>query len=376
MAGTRILLNTLIFLTKLEYSKEESRFRLFNLLSIIALFVLILAGGVVRSTGSGMGCPDWPKCFGQYIPPVKEAQLPTNYRVKFSQNQIKKNQRFAKVLTALGYSSLADKVKSNVAALTSSEQETFNVAKTWTEYINRLIGAITGLLLLITAAYSFYYLKKSNTITVLSIFNLFLVGLQAWIGSIVVSTNLVPWIVTVHMLIALAILAISIYTWHKSGLTQKGKRIPAKPLVVLITVIAMFLDIIQITIGTEVREKIDEYALKLNGDFRQEWVNGAGKVLNNHKEMALAVIVVNILLYLLIRKNFIRSSLQQQLMSLTFIIITFQSVVGATLSYWSLPPLAQVVHILFASLLFGTQFYLLLNLFQSAKTSGANYGVE
>jgi cytochrome c oxidase assembly protein subunit 15 len=354
----------------LKYLASEKKFQLFNLLSVVALFVLILAGGVVRGTGAGMGCPDWPKCFGQYIPPVKEAQLPANYRTQYAEHQLKKNRKFVKLLDALGYTSLSAKIKSSTTAK-SFQQEEFNVTKTWTEYINRLIGAITGFLLLLTAAYSFYYYKKSIWITILSVFNLLLVAFQAWVGSIVVSTNLVPWIVTVHMLIALAILAISIYTLHKAKLIQVGKTV-SPPLVVL----ALVLDIVQITIGTEVREKIDGYANRLAGECRQEWVSNAGEILMNHKNLALLVIVINIILYIIIRKNFVRSSIQQQLMSTSFIIIMLQIFAGVALSYLGLPPVAQVAHIVLASLLFGAQFYLLLNLFKSVETSGAKYGME
>lgn len=352
----------------MKYSKAEAKFQSFNVLSIIALFVVILAGGIVRSSGSGMGCPDWPKCFGRYIPPTKEAQLPKNYRTSYVEKQLKKNQHFAIVLEFLGYKSLAIKVKSDAFVVTGGQQEEFNPFKTWTEYINRLIGVITGILLLATAFYSFIYLKKNKLIVFLSLFNLILIVFQAWLGSVVVSSNLVPWIVTVHMLVALLILAISIYTWHKAKSLQAEKEhMQVSSLIKIITFLALVFDIIQITIGTEVREKIDEYAAKLNGDSRQNWINGAEEILFDHKNMALAVIVINIILYLILRKHFEKKSIQRQLMSISFIFIMLQVLVGVALSYWSLPPLAQTLHIILASLLFGTQFYLLLNLFKSAQ---------
>jgi len=353
----------------LKYSKSELKFQSINLYAIVSLFLVILAGGIVRSTGSGMGCPDWPKCFGRYIPPTEESQLPSDYRTSYIEKQLKKNQRFAKVLEAFGYTSLALKVKADTS-VTNKQQEEFNPTKTWTEYINRLVGVVAGILLLSTAFYSFSYIKKSKRIVFLSLFNLLLIVFQAWLGSVVVSSNLVPWIVTVHMLVALAILAISIYTWHKSKYLQHKSQVTTQILAIVVTAIALLLDIIQITIGTEVREKIDEYAAKLNGGSRQSWVNGANEILFNHKNIALCVIIVNVILYLLLKKYYKRSSVQRQLMSTTFILIMLQIFAGVLLSYLGLPPIAQIAHVLLASLLFGAQFYLLLNLFTSVGNQG------
>ncbi|MEO6977888.1 MAG: COX15/CtaA family protein, partial [Mucilaginibacter sp.] len=118
-------------------STSKIRFQKINLATIILLFILILAGGVVRSTGSGMGCPDWPKCFGRYIPPTSVNELPKDYKQKYVAGRLAKNQRFAKTLDVFGYSDLAKRIREDRSILVP---EDFNAAKTWTEYINRVIG--------------------------------------------------------------------------------------------------------------------------------------------------------------------------------------------------------------------------------------------
>jgi cytochrome c oxidase assembly protein subunit 15 len=338
-----------------------------NLITIILLFVLILAGGVVRSTGSGMGCPDWPKCFGRYVPPTSISELPANYKKVYADKRLAKNQKFAKMLDVFGYSQLAMRIRNDRSILVPEE---FNSARTWTEYVNRLIGAISGIFLLLCAAYSFRYWKSSKLIVVLSVFNVLLVGFQGWLGSIVVSTNLVAWIVTVHMLIALAILTISIATYHMAKVQGRYK-VQSKPFVAIVTLLVLAMSILQITFGTEVREKIDAVASHLEGSYRDSWVQRAGDIFAQHRDVAFIVLVVNLVLYVLIRKGFNRHSIQQQLMSFTFLMIMLQIVTGIFLSYWSLPPFAQASHIVLASLIFGAQFYLLLNLFSSVNVQGA-----
>lgn len=343
--------------------KSKNRFRKTNLISVALLFVLILAGGVVRSTGSGMGCPDWPKCFGCLVPPTSVSDLPANYKEKYVEGRMEKNQRFAKTLDVFGYTDLARRLRADKSILIPEE---FNAAKTWTEYVNRLLGASSGILLLLTAIYSFSYRDVNKLIPFLSVFNLLLIFFQAWLGSIVVSTNLVSWIVTVHMLLALAILAIAITTYHLAKVSGRPDlRINA--ITRIVTVLALAISVLQITFGTEVREKIDAVSARFQGGYRNEWIKNAGDIFTHHRDLAILVLVVNVLLYALIRRAFNKHSLQQQIMSFTFLMLILQIVTGILLSYLALPPYAQAVHILLASLIFGAQYYLMLNLYKSVN---------
>lgn len=346
---------------------SKTRFQKFNLLSIVALFVVILAGGVVRSTGSGMGCPDWPKCFTRYIPPTDVSQLPADYKQKFVAGRMAKNQRFAKTLDLLGYDDLARRIREDRSILIP---EDFNAAKTWVEYANRLVGVVSGIFLLLAAVYSFSYWAINKWVPFLSVFNLILIGFQGWLGSIVVSTNLVAWIITVHLLLALAIVAISITTYHLAKVNGRPK-LRVNAITQIATLFALILSVAQITFGTEVREKIDAVSSRLQGGYREDWIRNAGAIFTQHRDVAIVVLLANIILYGLIKRGFGKHSIQQQLMSFTFLMLILQLVTGLLLSYLALPPYAQASHILLASLIFGAQFYLLLNLYQSVNSQEA-----
>jgi cytochrome c oxidase assembly protein subunit 15 len=344
-------------------SASKIRFQRFNLITIFLLFAVILAGAVVRASGSGMGCPDWPKCFGRYVPPVNSSQLPKDYKSKYVADRQKKNLEFAKTLDLLGYADLARRIRDDKSILVPEE---FNAAKTWTEYVNRLVGAIAGVFMLLIAIFAFSYRHERKLIPFLCILNLLLVGFQGWLGSIVVSTNLVPWIVTVHMLLALGIVAISIATYHLAKVYGKHQ-LHTSGITHVVMLLGIIISIVQIVFGSGVREKIDAISSHLQGGYREDWINNAGTIFFQHRDIAILVVLINILLFALIRNGFTRHSVQQQTMSFVFLVIMLQVVTGVLLSYWSLPPYAQAAHILLASFIFGAQFYLMLNLYTSVR---------
>ena len=344
--------------------ESEQRFVRLNLITIVVTLLLILAGGIVRSTGSGMGCPDWPKCFGQYIPPTSASQLPVGYEQQFLDKRVEKNERFARTLDKMGKGELGERIRSDKSILIP---ESFNAAQTWTEYGNRLMGALTGVFLLALTVLSFSYRGKANRIIILSIFNLFLVGFQAWLGSIVVSTNLLAWVVTVHMLLALVILAVLVYTYnfarqlHRQNVTVISRLVLLKVLVFFTVVVT----VIQVVLGTEVREQIDFISKGLSAAARDTWVSQVGTLFNYHRDLAVLVAVLNVFVYKLIMDKFGGKDTEIRVGTWVIIVLVLQIVTGILLSNFALPPYAQALHILFSTTLFTLQFYLYLLVYRT-----------
>lgn len=61
--------------TRTRFLSSMTRFQRIALTAFITVEVLIFAGAIVRATGSGLGCPDWPFCYGRWIPPTSADQI-------------------------------------------------------------------------------------------------------------------------------------------------------------------------------------------------------------------------------------------------------------------------------------------------------------
>ncbi len=273
-------------------------------------------------TQSGMGCPDWPTCFGRWIPPTSADQLPPDFEKYLKQQDI---------------------------------DHTFNVYHTWIEYINRLLGAILGVLIFIHFIWSFKkFRKKDKQVVVLSLLLLIAVGFQGWLGKKVVDHNLATVKVTTHMLVAILIAAIPLLIIYRLKYSEKISNYALK----IISTVVLILSLIQIGFGTQVRESIDEISKPLKYQQRETWMAQLGNEFYLHRSFSWVLLAGCLLLCW---KAWKIDSLKRNLLFILGLVLCSVSL-GIIMAWFSIPAIAQPLHLLAASALVLAVFALRLRL--------------
>lgn len=345
-------------------SFQYKRFRTIGLLTVFAVYFLILVGGIVRSTGSGMGCPDWPKCFGSWVPPTDVSQLPEDYLEVYKQKRIEKNEKLAGYLDKLGFEELSASIFSHPSQFIETE---FNVTKTWIEYINRLVGVLIGFFILWTLISAIPYLKKDKAVFYLSLLSFVLVGIQGWLGSIVVSTNLLPVTITIHMALALILVAMLQYVVVRAQRDGISKTLEFSSKINSMLWLLAIITFIQILIGTQVREEVDQVAFMMNGAGRELWVDKLGSSFYIHRSFSIIVLALHVYVAVLLYK--LRSEKLGRLTTVMLALVGAEIILGVIMAYFAIPPILQPLHLTFAALLFGVQFQLLIMYHYASKKS-------
>ena len=328
----------------------ENKFKFLTRLSLVLVYLVILAGATVRMTGSGMGCPDWPKCFGYYIPPIEQSQVlfQPNSKYKKGEMIIFNEEKLLVAKSNFNSSDLID--LKNWDTYEKHDYIIFDPVHTWIEYINRLIGAISGIPILLFTIISVVYFKKYKHLTFVSVLTVICMGFQAWLGKTVVDSNLAPFKITFHMLMALLIIALLIYLVNSSSkYTIKKNKIFTNFLFV-----AIILTLVQIVLGTQVRQFVDEQANVYYDKF--EWFNEIPKVYEYHRTFSLVVIAVNFGLFYLNKKL----NLGNNYISFVIVLLFIEALSGVVMFYFNFPFGSQTIHLFIASLIFGFQFLILL----------------
>jgi cytochrome c oxidase assembly protein subunit 15 len=304
--------------------------------TIAAPLFLIMVGGIVRAAGAGLGCPDWPKCYGLWIPPMHVSDLPSGFDV-----------------------------------------DSFNAFKTWTEYVNRLIGVLVGFFIAANFLTSLRYRRSKPTVTISSLLALILVLFQAWLGGQVVRSGLASGMITLHMLLAMIIVGVLLYASFKSKedfvelqMSQKSKH-----RFLQLGIGIGVLSIIQMVLGTQVRESIDVVKIGMGLTDRSLWIEQLGIIYKIHRSFSwLLLITIALLSYRVYRfsKNETGRSYSG---TKGFILLGYaipigvisQVLIGIGLQWLDMPGVLQVLHLLGVALLLSVIFIFVLILSQRTK---------
>lgn len=291
-------------------------------------YLLILVGGLVRASGAGLGCPDWPRCFGYWTPPASVADLPPQF-----------------------------------------DPSQFNPTLMWTEYLNRLLGVTVGFFVLATVVSAWRRHRNDRHILWPVVAALLLTGYQGWLGGRVVAHELAPWIVTAHMIVALVIVSLLLYatvyafyalSWREAGDTDH--RVLSWPAsrrsLSLATIVLIVVTLVQVAIGTQVREGVD-HALDA-GVERAAALSTVGWLDYLHRDSALAVLGLALVLVLMTWANLARTRVITGWTYTVVALAAVQVILGGVMAYVSLAPVAQILHLTVASLLLGAETVALL----------------
>lgn len=337
-------------------------YRKFAQITLVLVYLVIAAGAIVRMTGSGMGCPDWPKCFGYLIPPTHESELIWTPGKIYQSGQV--IIRDEVLLVAESDFTTGDTFQAtNWMVYERHDYATFNAFHTWTEYINRLLGALAGLATLILAIWSFRFRNINFWIPLISVLVVLAMGFQAWLGATVVYSVLAPAKITIHMIMALIIVGLILWLIHASGnkIQDRGQ----DRLLSTFILVAIGLTLIQVVLGTQVREFIDERIKNLGEAAASQWLNEPTVNFYIHRSFSILVVIVNLLLWWHIHRRAYRYSKINWIM----VILLVEIATGVAMNYFAFPFGSQPLHLILAAILMGIQGYLFLEIRTARKAS-------
>jgi cytochrome c oxidase assembly protein subunit 15 len=298
------------------------------LAALLATVFLIFVGAVVRVSGAGLGCPDWPKCWGKMWPPSSIEE------VDFDQIDMSKFQRRDPDITR-------DKLAAE-----------FNPTHVWIEYLNRLTSLPVGLFTLATFGFSFCFVRRRPSLVLGATLAVVLVGANAWLGMKVVQSGLKPGIITVHMAMAVALLCVQVFIVHRGALDERIRyRLPGGRYVAWLLLVLFLLVVCEGVMGSQIREMTDRLALEHRQMPRADWIDELEQsaVYLVHRSFSWLVLAAALLFYF--RSRGTSGAGAARCRQLIAGIVIAQMVLGVSMSQLSVSPVVQVLHVGLSSIL-------------------------
>ncbi|MFD0893582.1 COX15/CtaA family protein [Luteolibacter ambystomatis] len=311
-----------------------ARFQKVAVAALCSLLLLIVAGAVVRVSGAGMGCPDWPTCWGCLVPPTKVED------VDFSKLKIQK------------FKDKAAREGRDPDTITSETlRAEFNPRLAWTEYLNRLCTTPLSVFTLATFILSFWQRRQRPSVFWAAFLSLLLIGVNAWMGARIVYSGLKPGIITTHLALAMAMFGLLAWcAWRgtdrpwRADIAQAAAGKLKWGLVLLLGVV-----IAEGILGAQIREITDEMAKAHHAAPKEQWIGELERqwIYLIHRSFSWVVLVVTLWLYLIAARHGNPGRVGKAVLG----IVLAQMVLGVVMSQVHLYAGVQVLHVVLAAVL-------------------------
>ena len=288
-------------------------------ITLALIYLVILAGSVVRMTGSGMGCPDWPKCFGYAIPPTQESTLEWQSEREFKKGQVIILEEQLKVAKK-DFTTASEFNPSNWSDYDKHNYAEFNVWHTWIEFINRLLGALAGLFTLLLLFFAFAIKPIRTKYVVYSLFLVLGMGFQAWLGAKVVYSVLNPFRISLHMGMALLIVAVLLRFIHDLNHPVK------------------FVDL-----------QVDLFGY----DQKSKWLEDPTLLFYVHRSFSILVLGLNLYIAYILKNT----TPKVNAFNWVIVFLGLEIATGIAMYYFDFPWASQPLHLIIATFIFGFQYY-------------------
>lgn len=206
--------------------------------SLCFVTVLVFVGAIVRTSGAGLGCPDWPTCWGELIPPYKVEQV--------NQKKLEESlPRFKRKAKALG--------RDPDSITVDSLMDEFNGAHTYIEFVNRLFALPVILSTIVLMVKALRRKTLPSVVRKSAVWSFILVIVNAVLGAAVVYSGLKTGFITAHMVAAFILTFLLVYiVW--AGVPEGGRRrvIPGAGKTAVGVLLALVL--IEGLMGSQIRE--------------------------------------------------------------------------------------------------------------------------
>lgn len=266
---------------------------------------LVVIGVIVRATESGMGCPDWPLCYGQIIPPTTDSGDVIAY-------------------------------------------------KAWLEWIHRTIAAVIGLIALALVFFALRNLKGRRSLQGASVALLALVLFQAWLGRQTVLESNSGISVTAHLATAMAFVGLQVWVLARSGYAEtlagirRASGSVVAPIVAAGGIYALLLFGSNVT-GTDTGLLYPDWPLMGGTLFPPITEISTPMIAHRYATAIVALILISALW--IVRREKGSSARVRQLLTYATATFAVQCLIGAAQIFTKLAPWTQTLHVALATMI-------------------------